>query len=135
MGEADGDSSAVLVFFFVVEEVAASVPEVFFFVAEEVALAVPDFLVVDDCFLAVLEVAVVSFLLAHAVTKASAAKMAIKDRTGFFIGWLVLTGATDWSVVGRIASIYSRSFIQPTAINESAESWSPGQIARLAQLV
>jgi len=89
-GEAEADASAlVLVLFFVLEEL---VPEVLalpdFFVVEVVA-AVPVvvfFFVVADVLLAVVELAVVSFLFAHAVTNARAARTVTQHRTDFFIG-------------------------------------------------
>ena len=103
---AEGDASELA--FFVVEDFfagdgdASAVEALFFFVVD--VAVVPDFFVVDDCFVAaVLEVAVVSFLFAQALMKASAAKSAMTDRTDFFIGWL--NGAPEWSVARPIASI------------------------------
>jgi hypothetical protein len=89
-GDAEAEASAlalVLVLFFVLE---APVPEVLalpdFFVVEVVAAApvVVFFFDVADV-LAVVELAVVSFLFAHAVTNASAARTVIQHRTDFFI--------------------------------------------------
>jgi hypothetical protein len=87
-GEAEA-SADVEVFFLVVVEVEPEASVSVFFLAVVVeAAVVPDFLVVvADVFFAVLdEVAVVSFLLAQALIKASAIKIVMADRTDFFIG-------------------------------------------------
>ena len=78
-GEAEGDSELSAVDFFLVAVVLSLVV---------VFLAVVDFFLATFwcVVVAVFEVAVVSFLFAHAVTNASAAKTVIKDRTDFFIG-------------------------------------------------
>jgi hypothetical protein len=90
-GEADSSADVEVFFLVVVEDevVPPASVSVFFLVVVEAAV-VPDFLVVvADVFLvaAVLdELAVVSFLLAQALMKASAIKTVMADRTDFFIG-------------------------------------------------
>lgn len=88
-GEAELSALAEVELFFVVEALVPVVPD--FFVADEVEVEpeVVDFFfaVVDAVvLLAVVELAVVSFLFAHAVTNASAARTVIQHRTVLFIG-------------------------------------------------
>ena len=88
-GEAE-DSAVALELFFVVLVLEPDGLLLDFFVVEAVEL-VPDpfedfFLADIDELLALVELEVVCFLLAHAVTKASAARMVMQLRTVFFIG-------------------------------------------------
>jgi hypothetical protein len=106
---ADGEASEVASVFFAVEDffegeadasALALELELFFVVLDVLVPEVPDFFVVEEALvpvvvevfffavvvLAVVELAVVSFLFAHPVTNASAARTAIKQRTDFFIG-------------------------------------------------
>ena len=85
LAAAGEDEAALLLVFLVVAEVDVAAPV--FLVVVLAAVPVADFLVVvDECVLAAVVDAAVSFLWAQETQNATATKTAIKDRHRFFIG-------------------------------------------------